>query len=103
MTLGRFCRIDLGRVLVADVAHAAVAADHPDLGQLDDLLIGHERIGEVRVVVVLLFGDDVPSRVSSMSARRSGMTERRAWSTMKLSPMSQPTVTPSWKSEFIHG
>ena len=38
-----------------------------------------------------------------MSASRSGITDRRAWSTMKLSPISQPTVTPSWNSEFIHG
>jgi hypothetical protein len=43
----------LRRVLVADVAHAAVAAHHPDLGQLDDLLVGHQRISEVREVVVL--------------------------------------------------
>ena len=42
-------------VLVADVAHAAVAADHPDLGQLDDFLVGHQRVGKVREVVVLFF------------------------------------------------
>ena len=41
----------LRHVLVADVAHAAVAANHPDLGQLDDFLVGHQRIGEVREVV----------------------------------------------------
>jgi hypothetical protein len=43
------------------------------------------------------------SRSSSASARRSGITERRAWSIMNASPNSQATVAPSWNSEFIHG
>ena len=43
------------------------------------------------------------SRSISASASRSGITDRRPWSTMKLSPSSQPTVMPSWKSEFIQG
>ena len=43
---------DLRHVLVADVAHAAVAADHPDLRQLEDLLVGHHRVGEVHELVV---------------------------------------------------
>ena len=78
LDVGPVLQDDLGHILVADVAHAAVAADRPDLGQLDDLLIGHQRVGEVGEVVVLLGGNDVFSRVSRMSARRSGMTERRA-------------------------
>ena len=79
LDVGPVLQDDLGGVLVADVADAAVAADHPDLGQLDDLLVGHERVGKVREVVVLFLADDMSqSRVSSMSARRSGMTERRA-------------------------
>ena len=45
--VGAVLQDDLGRVLVADVADAAVAADYPDLGQLDDLLIGHQRVSEV--------------------------------------------------------
>ena len=49
----------LRHVLVADVAHAAVAADYPDLGQFDDLLVGHQRIGKVREVVVLFLADHV--------------------------------------------
>jgi hypothetical protein len=35
------------------------AADRPDLGQLDDLLVGHQRVGEVAQVVILLGVDDV--------------------------------------------
>ena len=43
------------------------------------------------------------SRSSSQVASRSGMTDRRPWSTMKLSPINQPIVEPSWNSEFIQG
>src|SRR3970040_41084 len=43
------------------------------------------------------------SRPTSASTSRSGTTDRRPWSTMKLAPRSQPTVMPSWKSEFIQG
>ena len=53
LDVGPVLQDHLGHVLVADVAHAAVAADHPDLGQLDDFLVGHQRIGEVGEVVVL--------------------------------------------------
>ena len=53
LDVGPVLQDHLGHVLVADVAHAAVAADHPDLGQLDDFLVGHQRIGEVRELVVL--------------------------------------------------
>ena len=53
LDVGPVLQDDLGHVLVADVAHAAVAADHPDLGQFDDFLVGHQRVGEVREVVVL--------------------------------------------------
>jgi len=55
----------------------------------------------VREVVVLFvveaafaFEDDIGEALGDDGAR--------AWSTMKLSPISQPTVMPSWKSEFIH-
>ena len=79
LDVGAVLQHDLGHVLVADVAHAAVAADGPDLGQLDDFLVGHQRVGEVGEVVILLGVDDVLVRaVRRMSARRSGMTERRA-------------------------
>jgi hypothetical protein len=47
LTLGRFCRI----------AHAAVAADHPDLGELDDFLVGHQGVSKVRELVVLAVAD----------------------------------------------
>ncbi len=53
LDVGPVLQDHLGHVLVADVAHAAVAADYPDLGQLDDFLVGHQRVGEVREVVVL--------------------------------------------------
>jgi hypothetical protein len=59
LDVGAVLQDDLGHVLVADVAHAAVAADDPDLGQLDDFLVGHQGVGEVGVVVVLLLVDDV--------------------------------------------
>ena len=59
LDVGPVLQDHLGHVLVADVAHAAVAADHPDLGEFDDLLIGHEGIGEVGEVVILLVVDDV--------------------------------------------
>ena len=50
---------DLGHVLVADVAHAAVAADDPDLGEFDDFLVGHQRIREVAEVVIGFLVDHV--------------------------------------------
>ena len=102
LMLGRFCRITLDMFLVADVAHAAVAADYPDLGQFDDFLIGHQRIGEVCEFVKLARRDAVLASEDDVgeTLRNDGA---RAWSTMKLSPMSQPMVMPSWKSEFIHG
>ena len=87
LDVGPVLQDDLGHVLVADVAHAAVAANHPDLGQFDDFLVGHQGVGEVRELVVLAIGDDtalrcpvrgIRDRVRTMSARRSGMTERRA-------------------------
>ena len=78
LDVGPVLQNNFGRVLIADVADAAVAADHPDLGQFDDLLVGHQRVGEVREVVVVFLADALASRVSRMSARRSGMTERRA-------------------------
>ena len=53
LDVGAVLQNDLGDVLIADVAHAAVAADGPDLGQFDDFLIGHQRVGEVAEVVVL--------------------------------------------------
>ena len=53
LDVGPVLQDHLGHVLVADVAHAAVAADYPDLGQLDDFLVGHQRVGEVRELVVL--------------------------------------------------
>ena len=58
LDVGPVLQDHLGHVLVADVAHAAVAADYPDLGQFDDFLIGHQRIGEVRELVVLALADD---------------------------------------------
>ena len=72
----------LRHVLVADVAHAAVAADHPDLGQLDDFLVGHQRVGEVRELVVLARRDARSSRACSMRrrgarGRPSGGRDRR--------------------------
>ena len=68
----------LRHVLVADVAHAAVAADDPDLRQLEDLLVGHHRVAEVHVLVVLARVDDVVRRgACSASASRSGITDRR--------------------------
>ena len=45
--VGTILENHLRRVLVADVAHAAVAPDRPHLGQLQDLAIGHERVAEV--------------------------------------------------------
>ncbi len=53
LDVGPVLQDDLGHVLVADVAHAAVAADHPDLGQFDDLLVGHDGVSEVGELVVL--------------------------------------------------
>ena len=80
LDVGPVLQDDLGDVLIADVAHAAVAADGPDLGQLDNFLIGHERVSEVAEVVILSQSSMTirSSRVRRMSARRSGMTERRA-------------------------
>ena len=53
LDVGPVLQDHLGHVLVADVAHAAVAADDPDLGQFDDFLVGHQRVGEVGELVVL--------------------------------------------------
>ena len=39
--VGTILENHLRRVLVADVAHAAIAADRPHLGQLKNFLIGH--------------------------------------------------------------
>src|SRR5215469_6019395 len=39
---------DLGGVLIPDIPHAAVAAHGPDLGELENLLIAHQGIVEVR-------------------------------------------------------
>ena len=47
----------LGHVLIADIAHPAVAADHPYFRQLEDFLIGHHCVGEVDVLVGLARGD----------------------------------------------
>ena len=43
------------------------------------------------------------SRSRSHDPSLSGMTDRRPCSMMKLSPISQPIVDPSWNSEFIQG
>ncbi len=48
LDVGTILEDHLRGVLVADVAHAAVAADDPDLRQLEDLLVGHHRVAEVR-------------------------------------------------------
>ena len=62
LDVGTVLQDHLGDVLVADVAHAAVAADDPDLGQFDDFLVGHQGVGEVGEVVVLLVVDDICCR-----------------------------------------
>ena len=54
LDVGSVLQDDLGHVLESDVAHAAVAADCPDLGELVNFLVGHERISEVDEVVGML-------------------------------------------------
>ena len=67
---------DLGHVLVADVAHAAIAAHHPNLGQLNDFLVGHQRIGKVRQVIVLFLVNHV--RVASQDDVGNALRQHRA-------------------------
>ena len=62
LDVGAVLQDHLGHVLVADVAHAAVAADDPDLGQFDDFLVGHSASVKWREVVVLFVVDDVRRR-----------------------------------------
>ena len=59
LDVGAILQHHLGDVLITDVAHAAVAAYGPDLGQLDNFLVGHQRVGEVSEVVILLGIDHV--------------------------------------------
>ena len=59
LDVGAVLQDHLGHVLVTDVAHTAVAAYDPYLGQLDNFLVGHEGVSEVGEVVILLIVDDV--------------------------------------------
>jgi hypothetical protein len=59
LDVGPVLEDDLRRVLIADVAHAAVAPDDPRLWQFQDLLVGHHRVAEVDVLVELARVDDV--------------------------------------------
>ena len=63
--VGTILQDHLRRVLIADVAHATVAADRPHLGQLKDFVIGHERVAEMRELVVLARRDHISFAASS--------------------------------------
>jgi hypothetical protein len=102
-TLGRFWENHLRRVLIADVAHAAIAADRPHFGQLQDLKIGHERVAKMREVVVLARRDDILFATEQRIGKPLGDDGATAMIDDEALPSSQPTVTPSWKSEFIQG
>jgi len=72
LTLGRFLQDHLRHVLVADVTHAAVAANHPDFGQLDNFLVGHQGVSEVRELIILAIGDDAALRGAVRSIGNAG-------------------------------
>ena len=56
--VGTVLQNHLRGVLIADVSHAAIAADGPHLWQLKHFLIGHQCIAEVREFVVFARGDN---------------------------------------------
>src|ERR1700694_1521839 len=85
----------LRSVLISDIAHAAIAANHPHFGKFQNLLVGHQRIGEMGKFIILTriddvfgplqedigqpFGDHGPDSVTRCQRTRSPWRRLRAW------------------------